>query len=126
MSALLVFDSITSDLYISALEGIRLRAYEADVLKAQYADPHHEIRADTVAAEADDLIVDRQQPARIADHDLAMRGQADALHRTVEDILAEKILQPLDLRADRRLRHAERHRRLGEAAAVNDRHKSAQ
>lgn len=41
----LTFESITSQEYQAALEGIRLRAQELAVLKAQYDAPHHELSA---------------------------------------------------------------------------------
>ncbi len=45
MNAQTVFESITPEQYRDALEGIRLRMDEAAVLKAQHADPHHELSA---------------------------------------------------------------------------------
>jgi hypothetical protein len=72
-------------------------------------------------ADVHDLVVDRQQAPRIADGHLAVRRQADARHAAVEDVLAEQILQPLDLRADGRLSDAERGGCFGETTQIDDR-----
>ena len=83
------------------------------------ADPHR-LRRRARPGDVENLVVDRQQPPRVIDDKLAGRRQADAGRALVEQVGAEQALQPLDLRADRRLRHAERVRRLGEAAQIDD------
>ena len=93
---------------------------------ARRADADHQFGARAVVADVHDLVVDREQAARVTDHQFALRRQADALDAAVEQVAAEQKLQPLDLRADRRLRHPELGRGLGEAAQVDDGDKRAQ
>ena len=83
------------------------------------ADPHRLCRRPR-SGDVENLIVDREQPPRVVDDKLAGRGQAHARRALVEQVGAEQALQPLDLGADRRLRDAERLRRLGEAAQIDD------
>src|SRR5262249_55826669 len=78
------------------------------------------------AAELRDLIVDRQHAPRVSDNHLPARGQAHARGALVEELVTEQKLQPLDLRADRRLGDAERLRRFGEAALIDDEHECPQ
>jgi hypothetical protein len=93
---------------------------------ARGADPYHQFRAGRGAAEMHDLIVDREQAARIADDHFPVRGQADALHAAVEHLAAEQELQALDLGADRRLGQAKRDGGLGKAAQIDDGDQSTQ
>jgi hypothetical protein len=60
------------------------------------------------------------QAARIVDHDLAARRQADTGRALVEDIEGQQELQPFDLCADGRLCHARQLRCVGEAPHVYD------
>jgi hypothetical protein len=63
-----------------------------------------------------DMIVDRQQTARRLDDILAKRRKADTRCTLVEQLNAKKKLQPPDLCADGRLRHALRFGGTGETA----------
>ena len=65
---------------------------------ARRADADHQFRPLAGAAEMDDLVVEREQAARVADDDFAVRRQADALRAAVENVVADEELQPLDLR----------------------------
>src|SRR5262245_21569020 len=60
------------------------------------------------------------------DNLLSTRGQAHARRALVEKLVAEQKLQPLDLRADRGLGDAERLRRFGKAALIDDEHECPQ
>ena len=89
------------------------------------ADPHRSCRRPR-PGDVENLIVDRQEPPRIIDDKLARRRQAHARRALVEQIGREQALQPLDLGADRRLRHAQRLSRLGETAQIDDRNQCPQ
>src|SRR5882724_10774 len=62
----------------------------------------------------------------MGDHALASLREAHARCALIEQVVTEKILQALDLRADRGLRHAERSRRLGETAQIDDGNQGSQ
>ena len=84
------------------------------------ADANQMLGSAVGAADVHDLVIDRQQAPRIADGHLAVRRQADARPAAVEDILAEQILEPFDLRADGRLSDAERGGCFGETTQIDD------
>ncbi len=88
--------------------------------EAQHADSLRSMR------KRDDLVVDREQTARLAHNSFAFFSHAHARRALVEEVEAEQALQPLDLGAHGRLGHAERARGLGEAAHVDDGKQCAQ
>ena len=88
-------------------------------------DPHG-LRRRLPAAQLRDLIVDRQHPTRMGDDHFPSRREAHARRALVENLVAEKKLQPLDLGAHRRLSDPERMRCLGKAALVDHGHKGPQ
>ena len=93
---------------------------------ARGPDADHQFGSRAAFSDMHDLIVDREQAARVADHQVCLRRQADALDAAVEQVAAEQELQPLDLRADRRLGHAELGRGFGKTAQVDDGDKGPQ
>ena len=88
-------------------------------------DPHG-LRRRLPAAQMRDLIVDRQHPTRMGDDHFPSRREAHARRALVENLVAEKKLQPLDLGAHRRLGDPKRMRCLGKAALVDHGHKGPQ
>ena len=91
-----------------------------DAVKSPVAPIRTVFAAATRPGDVENLVVDREQPPRVIDDELARRRQAHARRALVEQVGAEQALQPLDLGADRRLRDAERLRRLGETAQIDD------
>ena len=91
-----------------------------DAVKSPVAPIRTVFAARARPGDVENLIVDREQPPRVIDDELARRRQAHARRALVEQVGAEQALQPLDLGADRRLRDAERLRRLGETAQIDD------
>jgi hypothetical protein len=78
------------------------------------------------AGEIQNLIVDRQQPPRVVDHQFARGREAHTRGALVEQVGAQHLLQPLDLRAHGRLGDAERLGGLGETAQIHDRNQGPQ
>jgi hypothetical protein len=93
---------------------------------ARSTDADHQLGAWAVTAEMHDLVVDREQPARISNHRFAMRRETHALDAAIKHIAAKQELQPLDLRAHRRLRHPQLGRGFGETALIDDGDKGTQ
>src|SRR5262249_23157929 len=67
-----------------------------------------------------DFIIDRQQPARLIDDELAAWREAHARYTLVEQFITEHRLQALDLGADRRLGDPEGLGRLGKTTKLDD------
>ena len=53
------------------------------------SDPQR-LRRRAAARQLQDLVVDRQQPARLVDHDFAARREAHARRALVEQLIAER------------------------------------
>ena len=68
----------------------------------------------------------REQPPRIGQQAFAGLGGADVLAVTVQQHLADILLQPLDLLADGRLRAVDALARAGKAAGLDHRDEAAQ
>ena len=79
-------------------------------------DAYDEIRSLGRASKIDNLIVDREQAARVTDHHFAVRRQIQCLGAAVEQIAIEQKLQPLDLRAHGRLGNPKQSGRFGKTA----------
>ena len=73
-----------------------------------------------------DLVVQRQQAARLSEQSFARGRQGKPPASALEQSAIERLLQSLDLLARRRLRHAERRRRTRDAARFDDREEGAQ
>jgi hypothetical protein len=72
------------------------------------------------------LIVELEQPARVAEHDLAFGREREATPLFSQKCLAGRFLELAELQADRRLRSAEPAGGLGIAAEVEAGHEGAQ
>ena len=92
------------------------RAGRGDVSRGADADG---LRGKPRTRDIENLVVDRQKPPRVVDDQFAGRREAHARRALVEQVGAQKALQSLDLRADRRLCHAEGLGSLGKAAQVH-------
>ncbi len=86
--------------------GERRRQPRGDEI-ARRADTNYQVRARSSAADMHDLIVEREQPARVAHYQFALRRQFEIAGGAVEQFAAKEHLQALDLRAHRRLGDAE-------------------
>src|SRR5262249_26220531 len=69
---------------------------------------------------------ERQDARRVGQQPLALLGRRDAPAVAVEQRMPDRVLEPLDLLAHRRLRTMHALARAGESAGVDDRDKTAQ
>jgi hypothetical protein len=83
------------------------------------ADTDKKVRAARRSAEADNLVIKLQEPARASDHPVTTRSQADPLTGPLEKVGADELLQALDLGADGRLRDTEGVRGFRIAAEID-------
>ena len=93
--------------------------------KVRDAEPDHR-NVRLLAATRDDLVVDRQDTPRLAEHLAAAYGQLDARHVLFDEVGANDGFQPPHVRADSRLGEPEQMRRLGETAELADGDEGAQ
>ena len=84
-------------------------------------EPPAELALRLVAELGEHLLLEREQPLRTAVEPMPRLGRLDTAAGAVEQLHAEPLLERADLKAHRRLRHAELLRGLREAAPLDDR-----
>src|SRR5207237_10747222 len=80
----------------------------------------NDLEVGLLSAAADDLVVDRENPARLPQHLAAAIGELDPSGILLDRVGADDGLQPPHMRAHGRLRQPEQMRCLGETAQFAD------